>query len=166
MRFTDCFDDLCRQLRGGGAFLVVQGPDGRPNPMTIGWATLGVVWSEPVMTVLVRPSRFTFGLLEQAKRFSVCAPLGGRLESELAFCGSRSGRDCDKVKECGFKVGPGVARGVSVLEDCDLFYECEIVHRTKVVPETLAVDIAGSCYPQGDFHTMCSGRIVHSYRRG
>ena len=165
MEFADSFADLCRQLGGGGAFLVVQGRDRRPNPMTIGWGGVGVVWGEPIFTVLVRPSRFTFSLMEQAKRFSICVPLGGRLKSQLAFCGSHSGRDCDKVKECGLQAGAGIAAGVSVLEDCDFFYECEIVHKTQVLQKTLEPAIVGRFYPAGDFHTLYHGRILHAYRR-
>jgi len=165
MEFTDCFVDFCSALRSGGAFLVVQDAKGRPNPMTIGWGTIGVIWGEAILTVLVRPSRFTFGLIEKAKHFSVCVPSGATLKDERAFCGSRSGRDCDKIRELGLKVAAGIERDVSVLEDCGLFYECETVHKTRVLKETLEAGIIGSFYPRGDFHTIYNGRILHAYRK-
>ncbi|MCX5794119.1 MAG: flavin reductase [Elusimicrobia bacterium] len=164
LEFSAGFAELCRALRGGGAFLVVQDETGRPNPMTIGWALAGVVWGEPIMTVLVRPSRHTFGLLERSRRFSVCVPEEGQLADELAFCGSKSGRDCDKVESLGLKVGPGLERGVSVLEGCGLAFECETVHKTQVLPETLDADIIAGYYPQGDFHSIFNGRILRSYK--
>jgi flavin reductase (DIM6/NTAB) family NADH-FMN oxidoreductase RutF len=83
----------------------------------------------------------------------------------LAFCGSKSGRDCDKVKELGLKAAAGLEAGVSVLEDCALFYECETVHKTGVLKENLEADILSGYYPQGDFHTLYNGRILRCYKR-
>jgi flavin reductase (DIM6/NTAB) family NADH-FMN oxidoreductase RutF len=165
LEFTEGFGELCRSLRDDGAFLVVQDEKGRPNPMTIGWALAGVLWGEPILTVLVRPSRHTFGLIEKAKRFSVCVPPAGQMAEALAFCGSKSGRDCDKVKELGLHACPGLETGVSVLEDCVLFYECERVHKTHVLKDTLDAEIISGYYPQGDFHTVYQGRILRCYKR-
>jgi flavin reductase (DIM6/NTAB) family NADH-FMN oxidoreductase RutF len=162
--YRDSFADLCKALEGDGAFLVVEDSQGKPNPMTIGWATLGVVWGEPILTVYVRPTRHTCGLIEKAKRFSVCVPASG-MKRELLFCGSRSGRDHDKVKECGLKVLPGQTKGVSILEDCALFYECETVHKTFVLKETLDGKIRGKYYPSEDFHSVYYGRILKAYRK-
>ena len=64
-----------------GAFLNVS-HGGRDNTMTIGWGSLGVVWGKPVFSVLVRPSRYTFDLLEASGEFSVCC--------SLAFCANCS----------------------------------------------------------------------------
>jgi flavin reductase (DIM6/NTAB) family NADH-FMN oxidoreductase RutF len=165
MEFADGFAELCKALRRDGAFLVVQDAKGRPNPMTIGWALAGIVWGEPIMTVLVRPSRYTFGLLEKARRFSVCVPLEGKLVDELAFCGSRSGRDCDKIESLGLQASPGLERGVSVLEACDLFYECEIVHKTQVIKQNLDEGIISGYYALGDFHAIYNGRILRAYKK-
>ncbi|MFA5138682.1 MAG: flavin reductase family protein [Elusimicrobiota bacterium] len=160
----DCFKEFCGALSGSGAFLVVQDPAGKPNPMTIGWATLGVVWGEPILTVLVRPSRHTHGLIEEAGRFSVNVPLQG-LEGALELCGSRSGRDCDKIAESGLRVEPGRVQGVSVLPDCDLFFECETVHKTRVIEKDLDTKVLQRYYASGDFHTIYNGRVLHSYQR-
>ncbi|MFH1725257.1 MAG: flavin reductase [Elusimicrobiota bacterium] len=164
IEYYEGFGDFCRALRGGGVFLVVEDPRGKPNPMTIGWGTLGAVWGEPVLTVLVRPSRHTFGLLEKARCFSVNVPIG-KMPDELQFCGTRSGRDLDKIRECGMKVAPGSTKGVSILPGCDLFYECEIVHKTKVIKETLDPGIIDRYYQEGDYHTVYSGRILRAYRK-
>ena len=72
--FYENFDVLCKAMAGNGAFLAVKDKDGRSNIMTIGWATVGVIWSKHVMSVMVRPVRFTHELMENAKVFSVCVP--------------------------------------------------------------------------------------------
>ncbi len=59
----------------GGVFLISQNKeDLRPNVMTIGWLEIGIVWGRPIITVLVRPSRYTFSLLEKNPFFVVSVP--------------------------------------------------------------------------------------------
>ena len=43
-----------------GLLLASLDPQGQPNAMAIGWATLGIVWSRPMFVALVRHSRYTF----------------------------------------------------------------------------------------------------------
>ena len=81
-----------------GAFLTVKSESGL-NTMAIGWATFGVVWQKPIMMVAVRSSRHTFGIIEGARDFTVTVLKGG-MEEEIAFCGSKSGRNVDKFRTC------------------------------------------------------------------
>ena len=53
-----------------GAFLTVKAGEAL-NTMTIGWATIGIVWSRPIFMVAVRLSRHTFSLIEEADDFTV-----------------------------------------------------------------------------------------------
>ena len=159
MKYSENFGRLCEALEGSGAFLVVES-EGRVNAMTIGWAQAGVIWGQPVMTVLVRPSRYTHRLLEKAKTFSVCVPRRGELKKELAFCGSKSGRDYDKIRACGLKVAAGEA-GVKYLEGCALVYQCEICGRTDLRDGSVAEPALGRYYPDpADLHTLYFGRII------
>ena len=91
MEYFDNFGKFCKARGTNGAFLIVSDGGQRTNIMTIGWAQIGFIWGKPVMTVLVRPSRYTHGLLEKAGYFTVCVPPEGKLRKELAFCGSKSG---------------------------------------------------------------------------
>lgn len=88
-----------------GAFLTVSHA-GRDNTMTIGWGNIGVIWNKPIFTVLVRPSRFTFGLLEASGEFTVSVPLTD-MSKALALCGSKSGRDMDKFAAAALQKLPG-----------------------------------------------------------
>ncbi|MFH1369090.1 MAG: flavin reductase family protein [Elusimicrobiota bacterium] len=164
IKYSERFEDFCEAMAGDGAFLVVTDKSGKQNVMTIGWSTIGVVWYEPVIQVLVRPTRYTYELMENAKRFAVCVPVQ-KLKKELAYCGSYSGRDKDKIKECGFKLVPGQSEGVSVIEGCDIYYECEIIHKNKVLKETLDPEITKEYYPKSDQHTIYTGRILKVYER-
>ena len=61
--------------------------------MTIGWAFFGPAWRKRLFIAMVRPQRHTFGLMEKAEEFTVSIPTTRPLKEELAFAGSRSGRE-------------------------------------------------------------------------
>lgn len=75
--------------------------------MTIGWGNVGIVWGKPIFMVAVRYSRYTYDLIEKAKDFTVSIPLKNNLKKELTYCGTYSGKDVDKFKECNLKLKKG-----------------------------------------------------------
>ena len=79
-------------------FLLTSGTPDCYNTMTASWGQMGVLWGKNVLTAYVRTSRKTFELVEQNNLFTVSfLPQADR--PILQFCGSHSGRDCDKAKE-------------------------------------------------------------------
>ncbi|MDO8804133.1 MAG: flavin reductase [Elusimicrobiota bacterium] len=161
MEYCDNFDKLCEGLEGAGAFLVVENKKGRVNVMTIGWAQAGIIWGEPIMTVFVRPSRYTHSVLESAAHFSVCVPRRGEMKKELAFCGTKSGRDYDKIRACALKLKEGAVKGLKYLDGCGLVYQCEIYGRTDLKRETLSAEALEKYYPGADApHTLYFGKII------
>lgn len=158
MRYDENFPKLCEALEGSGAFLVVES-GGKVNAMTIGWAQAGVIWGQPIMTVLVRPSRHTHSMLEGAKGFTVCVPRRGELKKELAFCGAMSGREHDKIKVCNFTVKSGPS-GLKYIDGCAQVYFCEAYGRTEMKGGTVAGPALKKYYQDGDLHTVYFGRIL------
>ncbi len=144
-----------------GAFLVVKGKS-RVNVMTIGWALWGVIWRRPTMMVAVRTSRFTHQLIEEADSFTVTFP-GDDRKKELNLCGSKSGRDMDKFKECGFATAASRKVGTPVLKIPGYHFECRIVYKTPMDPKALFPDF-GNIYPAKDYHTLYFGEILESYQ--
>ena len=160
--FTERFAEFCEGLRGDGLLLVSLDEGGRPNAMTIGWATLGVIWGRPMCLVLVRPSRYTYACIEATGDFTVNVP-PPELAEQVLFCGTESGRDYDKFAECGFTATPGRAVRSPGIEECVLCYECRVVQKNDVIPEQFAPEIVGEFYGAGDFHRVYYGEIVAAY---
>lgn len=161
MRYDEHFKELCEALEGAGAFLVVEDAKGRVNAMTIGWAQLGVIWGEPLLSVLVRPSRHTFALLETATHFSVCVPPRGELKKELAFCGTKSGREYDKLRACGLAIKDGTAKGLKYIDGCALVYQCELYGRAPLARGSLAPAALKKYYePAETPHTLYFGKVL------
>ena len=150
----------CEQLPRG-AFLTVSG-----NPMTIGWAQFGVVWGRPVVTVLVRKSRYTHDLLEHTDRFTISVPASGAMQEQLTYCGRHSGRDGDKAAACGLTLSAPVHGGAERVDGCALYFECRIVERTEMDMDRLDADVKARSYgdnqatPDGDPHTVYFAELL------
>jgi flavin reductase (DIM6/NTAB) family NADH-FMN oxidoreductase RutF len=138
------------------------GADGKANVMTIGWGTMGSIWSRPVFIVLVRPSRHTYSRLEQVSEFTVNVP-PPELAAAVSHCGTVSGRDHDKFEETRLTPIPSREVGPPIIKECVVHYECRTLHRNDLVPEALAEGVREEFYASGDFHRVYFGEIVAAY---
>ena len=145
-----------------GAFLSVKAAD-RANTMTIGWGGIGFIWQRPIILVAVRPSRYTFGLIEEAGQFTVSLPASNELKKELAIAGTKSGRDVDKFAACGLTAQPAKEIESPVIKECSLFFECKVVYKQALDPGNLDESIKAKHYSNDDYHTMYYGEIVACY---
>lgn len=151
--------ETIERLGNGGVFLMT-GSEG--NPMTIGWGLIGQIWGRPIFQVLVRPSRYSFSLLQALGEFTVCLPADGHAKA-LALCGTKSGRDLDKIAACNFTTRRSVHVTVPFIAECPVHYECRIVHVNDVVNASIDPEIAAKSYPNGDFHRVYYGQILGVY---
>ncbi len=144
-----------------GAFLTA-GDMAKNNVMTIAWGSIGFMWGKPMFTVLVRPSRYTHRFMEEGGEFTVSLPVGSMKEA-LAICGSKSGRDLDKVKAAGLKLQAGKKVATPVVAGCAVYYECRVVYKYELAPGRLDKGLEAACYKDGDYHTVYVGEIVAAY---
>jgi len=160
--YTDAMKLTAHVLGSYGALLVANRKDGRPNVMTIGWATIGIIWGKPMMQVLVRPSRHTYDFIEEADSFTVNLP-PPEMADVAAYCGSVSGRDEDKFAAKGLTAVPGKNVSASYIDECSVHFECRIVHKNHVLPQLLDNEIDKTCYGAGDYHVIYYGEILGCY---
>lgn len=107
------FDKIGKQW-----MLITGGNKNNFNTMTASWGQLGVLWNRNVLTCYVRPTRYTYGYIEDNECYTVSF-LGEEYRKALSFCGSHSGRDCDKAKETGLTPAE--------IDGCVTFAESELV---------------------------------------
>ncbi len=157
--YREVFKQTVEALSSGGALLVSQGKDGKPNAMTIGWGLVGTIWGRPIFLALVRPSRYSYQLCEQSAQFSINVLPAG-MERQLAFCGSKSGRDFDKFAECGFEVEPGVHIKTPGIKQASIIYECQQVQKTDLDQSQVDPSIISRFYASGDYHRLYFGEIM------
>ena len=151
---------LLHSLQRPGALLVSLDGNGRPNAMTIGWAQIGIIWGRKILSVMVRPSRYTYGCIETTRDFTVCAPYAD-MAKHVACCGTESGRDHDKFAECGFTPLPSAAIKSPGIAECGLLYQCQVVNFADFVPDHLLPQVCTECYSSGDYHRIYFGEIMN-----
>ena len=152
------------RIKSPGAFLVVKSDtDDRINTMTIGWVSLGFMWGKPVMTVMVRKSRFTYQLIENASSFTVSIPEKG-LRQALTFCGTNSGKDFNKFEKCNLMIKSAKTVNTPIIKIPGQHYECKIVYKSDMKSNNLCQDYLIKNYPDRDLHTLYFGEIVEYYR--
>lgn len=164
LSWSDRADLLEKALSGDGVFLVVLNKDGKANAMTIGWGEMGIVWSRPVFTVLVRHSRYTYSCLQSSESFTVNVPGPNTLKEELLFCGTKSGSDIDKVAACGLTLAASEEVNTPIIEECALHYECRILLRKQLEEVDFSSSkILQKYYKENDHHMLVIGEILLSY---
>lgn len=142
-----------------GLLLVTQGTSGVPNAMAIGWGSIGSIWGQPVFTVLVRPSRYTYKLLEQNGDFTVNV-LPAELGEAVDLCGRETGADMDKFAAAKLTASPGLQAGAPIITQSIIAYECRTLMTNEVVPDRLDREIRESAYASGNFHRLYFGKIL------
>lgn len=96
----------------------------KPNLITIAWA--GTVCSDPVrVSISVRPSRYSHGLIRQSGEFVVNLPTEPLLRA-VDWCGVKSGRDVDKFAAMGLTALPASAVSAPLLAESPLNLECRV----------------------------------------
>ena len=112
-------------LIGSGA----EGADGPvQNLMTAAWA--GTVCSDPPMvSVSIRPSRYTYELVEKSGEFTVNLTDRGLLKA-ADYCGVRSGREEDKFARCGLtKVRAEGLNLAPAIAESPVYLACRVQNR-------------------------------------
>ena len=162
IKLFDLWQETMDALTHEGLLLCSVGTDGKPNAMTIGWLTGGVVWGKPILTVLVRPSRFTYTRLGRVNEFTVNV-LPASFAEAVQHCGTASGRDGDKFAHTRLRSVAAQKVRVPVIEQGVVHYECRVVHTNEVIPANLAADIQSSAYANGDYHRVYFGEVLAAY---
>ena len=162
---------ICAAMKKG--ILITAQLDGKVNPMTIGWGHIGIDWSRPIFIAYVRESRYTRELLDQTGEFTVNIPLEQIDPEILRICGTKSGRDVDKIALTGLTVVPSEKIGAPGLKELPLTLECKVLYRQLQDLNSIPENILSRYYPQNvestfsgsnrDAHYMYFAEILDAY---
>ena len=137
------------------------------NTMTASWGHLGAIWGRnhgyPTSVIYVRPQRYTKEFVDREEYFTLTF-FGEEYRKALALCGSKSGRDVDKVKECGFTVKTAPC-GAPYFEEASLVLVCRKRFAQEMDPANIPADVKEKWYPQEDYHTLYIGEIIEVLKK-
>ena len=128
------------------------------NTMTASWGALGVLWGAPMATVYIRPQRYTKEFVDENEYFTLSF-FPEQYRQQLSLCGTKSGREVDKVKECGFTVR-AAACGAPYFEEADLVLVCRKRFVQPMDPAAIPADVKEKYYQAEDYHTLYIGESV------
>ena len=146
-------------IEASGLLLASASPGCSANVMTIGAALLGPLVGKGIFMIYVRPSRYTYELIEQTEEFTVNVPPPA-LGEAVAYCGKVSGREHDKFHETGLSAIPAKTVAPPLVKECLIHYECRVIHKNDVVPGNLRGDTEPILYPHGDYHRLYFAEIL------
>ena len=152
---------------GKGILLTVKADD-KVNTMTIGWGALCIEWGKPIFIAYVRKSRYTKQLLDKNPEFTVNIPLGDYDKSILGVCGTKSGRDMDKIKALDLTLDEPLTVSVPAICQLPLTLECKVIYRQDQDPKAIDTEADARYYAkgtpnEGDYHTAYYGEITAAY---
>jgi flavin reductase (DIM6/NTAB) family NADH-FMN oxidoreductase RutF len=142
-----------------GLLLSSRGSDGRLNAMAVGWALVGKAWTYPVVMVAVRPTTYTYKLIEETNEFTLNVP-SDNMKVIVDYFGKVSGRNYDKFREKNIKTENGIKVKSPIISDCIAHYECEVILKSKVAPELLPQETRKKHYLSRNYHTLYFGKIL------
>jgi flavin reductase (DIM6/NTAB) family NADH-FMN oxidoreductase RutF len=126
------------------------------NAMTASWGSIGTLWNRPIATIYVRPSRYTHELLGKDDHFTLSF-FSQQHRPVLNYLGSISGRDRDKIKECGIPYH--IDKGALYFDEAELIIKCKKIMVQPFDENRIIDDIKRKMYPNGDIHTMIIGEV-------
>lgn len=135
--------------------LVTAGTAQDYNTMTVSWGGIGEIWGKDAAFIFIRPQRYTLRFLEENDRFTISF-YDAAYRKALAFCGSHSGRDCDKAKETGLTP---VFDGAPYFAEASVVLYCRKMAKYDLLPEGFLSDEPASNYTTGDYHRMFIAEI-------
>jgi len=136
------------------------------NAMTASWGGVGVIWNKPYAVCFIRPQRYSFTLAEKADKIglSFLSDECGKARKIYNICGTKSGRDTDKISECGLSnIDFDGAVGFA---EADTVIVCKKMYEDMIKPECfLDESLIDSYYPNKDFHKIYLCEIEKIYVR-
>ena len=136
--------------------LVTAGDAQQCNPMTVSWGAVGELWNMDMVTIYIRPQRYTVRFLEEQDYFTLSFYPKDYKEA-LALCGSKSGRNIDKVEATGLT--PVFDEKAPYFEEAKIVLVCRKVAKGAFEPTQFIDNDVMKNYPENDFHYIYYGAV-------
>lgn len=136
--------------------LVSAGDRDKWNTMTISWGAVGELWGKDVVFAFIRPQRYTKEFMDREDYFTVSF-FDERYKDALKICGSKSGRDYDKINMAGLT--PSFDGEAVYPAEARLVIKCRKIAVQKMDNSGFIDDSIESNYHSGDYHFVYIGEI-------
>ena len=133
------------------------------NTMTISWGSMGTLWNKPIVTVYVKPLRFTHKFMDENEYFTVSFLPEDKREA-LNVMGTITGRHhTDKDAAAGLTV-KDLGEAVTY-EEAELVFLCKKVFFGNMTTTHMPAEIVKQYYTPDEPHTLYIGEVVDIIRK-
>ena len=132
------------------------------NTMTISWGGFGTLWHKPVVTIYVRPNRYTYELMEDHEYFTISFYDKG-YQKDLVLLGSNSGRDGNKIALT--KLTPDFLDEATSFKEANLTIICKKIYFQDLNIKNINRDSISEAeierfYKSAPVHRMYIGEVI------
>lgn len=117
-------------LIGKQWMLVTAGNQRKFNTMTASWGGIGWLWNKPVAFIFIRPERYTHEFIEANDRLTLSF-FTEDYRKALQLCGTKSGRDMDKVAAAGLTPA-ALESGTMTFAEARLALDCRKLYKASM----------------------------------
>lgn len=148
--------------------LVSCGTPEAPNVFTVAWA--GIVNTHPPrVSISVRPSRHSYGLIQQSGEFVINLPTTA-LARAVDWCGVKSGRDVNKFEAMGLTALPASQVGCPLVGESPVNLECKVFQQIPLgthdlfLADVVAVNVSEELLDTaGKLHLERAGLLAYAH---
>lgn len=139
--------------------LITAGDKDKFNMMTASWGGLGFLYEKPVAFCFINPTRYTYQLMENKDTYTLTFYTEAYRDA-LKYCGSKSGKDTDKVKGSGLTpiTTPG---GSKAFSQAWLIIECRKMVAQSLQAESISDKSLKENWTGKQMHKMYIGEIIN-----
>ena len=137
--------------------LLTAGSFNEHNSMTISWGELGTLWSKNVITIYVKPRRFTHLFMENNDYF-VVSFFKEEYRHALKAMGTLSGRNSNKDEEA--KLTPLDYDEITLFKEAKVSIICKKIYQQELDVSHMPKDVIDAYYKVDEPHTMYIGEIM------
>lgn len=139
--------------------LITAGNKQEFNMMTAGWGGMGCMFGKPVAFCFIIPTRHTFQLMEKNDTYTLTFYPEANREA-LKICGSKSGKDTDKVKETGL-TPITTPEGSQAFSEARLIIECRKLVSQPLQQDAITDQKLKEEWNGKQLHEMFIGEIIN-----
>ena len=116
---------------------VVKDKNGKINLITLEWFMKTSI-KPPMMAISIGHTRYSYKCLQDFRYFNLCFP-SKEMSDAVMLCGTKSGRDVDKLEETGLDWFKGRLAQLPILKEAAANFECVVYTQVKSGDHTIFV---------------------------
>ncbi len=144
-------------------------PNGRGNAMACAWVT-PISEEPPILGIAVAKENYTCECIKFSKEYAVNI-LPADLYEKVWFFGSRSGRDVDKLRESGLKIGKAKVISAPIIEESLGIIEAKVSKEVEVgecilfLGDVVAAYVKEGCWGAYGWELTSTTLLLHGWGR-